>query len=41
LHLVGHLYYLPTLMIHGQTEIKFRNFMSAHTVTVIARALFS
>jgi hypothetical protein len=21
-HLVGHLYYLPTLMMHGQTQIK-------------------
>jgi hypothetical protein len=23
LHLVGHLYYSPTLMMHGQTQIKF------------------
>jgi hypothetical protein len=23
LHLVGHLYYLPTLMMHGQTQTKF------------------
>jgi hypothetical protein len=22
LHLVGHLYYSPTLMMHGQTQIK-------------------
>jgi hypothetical protein len=27
LHLVGHLYYSPTLMMHGQTRVKFANFV--------------
>jgi len=30
LHLVGHLYYLPTTMMHGQTQIKFSVFVSRH-----------
>jgi len=28
LHLVGHLYYSPTLMMHGQTQIKKKHLTS-------------
>ena len=36
LHLVGHLYYSPTLMMHGQTQIKSKAcFCACYLITVM------